>query len=66
MELGFLFLGVKWSGCEADQSPQSSAKIKHDWSNTSTPPEVVLCSDERVAKSFHLINQSLNRLGLFI
>jgi hypothetical protein len=35
---GALFLEVKRSGREADQSPQSSAEVKIAWSYTSTPP----------------------------
>jgi hypothetical protein len=31
-------VGVKWPECEADHSPTSSAKIKNEWSYTSTPP----------------------------
>jgi len=31
-------LGVKRSGCEADHSHPSSAKLKNAWSCTSTPP----------------------------
>jgi hypothetical protein len=34
--IGALFLGVKWLGCEADNSPPSSAKVKNAWSYTST------------------------------
>ena len=29
---------AKWSGQEANHSPQSSAKVKNRWSHTSTPP----------------------------
>jgi hypothetical protein len=32
---GALSLGVKWLGCEADHSPQTSAKIKNMWFYTS-------------------------------
>jgi len=34
----YITLGVKWLGCEADQSPPSSAEVKNVWSYTSTPP----------------------------
>jgi hypothetical protein len=30
--------GVKWLGCEADQSPPISAKVKKAWIYTVTPP----------------------------
>jgi hypothetical protein len=33
-----LSLGVKRLGCEADQSPISSADVKNAWSYTSTAP----------------------------
>jgi hypothetical protein len=32
------FSGVKWLGCEVNHSPQSSAKVKNEYSYTSTPP----------------------------
>jgi hypothetical protein len=32
------FPGVKWPGCEADNSLQSRAEVKNAWSYTSTPP----------------------------
>jgi hypothetical protein len=35
---GAPFLGVKWPGCEVDNSPPSSDKVKNTWSYTSTPP----------------------------
>jgi hypothetical protein len=35
---GALSLGIKYPVCEADHSPQSSAKVKKAWSYTSTPP----------------------------
>jgi hypothetical protein len=35
---GALSLGVKWPGHEADHSPSPSAKVKNEWSYTSTPP----------------------------
>jgi hypothetical protein len=34
---GALFPGIKWPGCEADQSPPSSAKVKECMGYTSTP-----------------------------
>jgi len=34
---GALSLGVKQLGCEADHLPSSSAKVKNEWSYTSTP-----------------------------
>ena len=34
--LGFL-LGVKWPGCQVSHSSPSSAKVKSDWSYSSTP-----------------------------
>jgi len=34
---GVFSLGVKQPGCEANQSPPSSAKVKNAWSFTSTP-----------------------------
>jgi len=42
---GVSFPGVKQPGCEADHSPPSSAEVQIEWSNTSTPPQVlmVLC-----------------------
>ena len=43
MEIRFSFPGNKVAGCEADQSPQSSADIKHEWSDTSTPPVCLHC-----------------------
>jgi len=30
--------GVLWPRCEADHSPPPSAKVKNEWSCTSTPP----------------------------
>jgi hypothetical protein len=33
-----LYLGVKWPGREAVQSPPSGAEVKNAWSYTSTPP----------------------------
>jgi hypothetical protein len=36
--LGALSLGVKWSGCEADPSSTSSAKVKECVDYTSTSP----------------------------
>jgi hypothetical protein len=35
---GALSLGVKQLGCEADPSPQSSAKVENAWSYATTPP----------------------------
>jgi hypothetical protein len=35
---GALTLGVKRPGCEADNSPPSSAEFKNAWSYTSSPP----------------------------
>jgi hypothetical protein len=35
---GTLSPGVKQMGCEAHRSPPSSAKVKNEWSYTSTPP----------------------------
>jgi hypothetical protein len=35
---GFLSLGVKRRGREADHSPPSSAEVKNPWSYSSTPP----------------------------
>jgi len=35
---GAPFLGFKWPEHEAHHSPTSSAKIKNEWSYTSTPP----------------------------
>jgi hypothetical protein len=35
---GALSPGVKWWGCEADNSPPASAKVKKMWIYTSTPP----------------------------
>ena len=90
MEIRVSSLAIKWPGCEADQSHQSSADIKHEWSDTSTTPpppvclhcmygdsctfvflrlvgtELVVYSDEPMANSCHLINESVNRLGLLI
>jgi hypothetical protein len=34
---GVLFLGIKWSGDEADHSPPSSVEVKNVWIQTSTP-----------------------------
>jgi len=34
--------GVKWLGCEADDSPLTSAKVKNAWSYTSTSPYVYM------------------------
>jgi hypothetical protein len=39
-----LFPGEKWSGCEADHSPPSSAEVKNVWCYTSTQIETVLSS----------------------
>jgi len=36
---GVVSPGVKWRGCKADHSPQSSAEV-NAWSYTSTPPYV--------------------------
>jgi hypothetical protein len=43
---GALSLGVKRPGREADHSPPSSAKVKNEWSYTSTPQYALmaLCS----------------------
>jgi hypothetical protein len=35
---GWLHPGVKWPGCEADQSPSTSAKVKNTWIFTFTLP----------------------------
>jgi hypothetical protein len=35
---GALSLGVKWSGCEDDHSPPSSAEVRNAWSYISSPP----------------------------
>lgn len=35
---GILYWEAKWPGCEADQSPPTSAKIKNESSYTWTPP----------------------------
>jgi hypothetical protein len=35
---GFLSLGVKQQGREADHSPPASAEVKKTWMYTSTPP----------------------------
>jgi hypothetical protein len=35
---GVLSLEVKWPEREADHLPTSSAKVKNEWSYTSTPP----------------------------
>jgi hypothetical protein len=45
---GALSLGVKQLGCEADHLPSSSAKVKNEWSYTSTPPYAFMawCSVE--------------------
>jgi hypothetical protein len=37
---GPLSLGAKWPGCEADDSPPSSADVRNTWSYTSTPQYV--------------------------
>jgi hypothetical protein len=37
MGTGCSFLGVKLPGCEANNSPSSSAEVKNVWSYTSTP-----------------------------
>jgi hypothetical protein len=39
---GFLSLGVKRPGREADHSPPSSADVKNAWSYTSTPQYVFM------------------------
>jgi hypothetical protein len=39
---GFLFLGVKRPGREADHSPPSSAEVRSAWSYTSTPQYVLM------------------------
>jgi hypothetical protein len=36
--LGALSLGVKQNGCEADNSPPTSAKVKKAWVYTFIPP----------------------------
>jgi hypothetical protein len=36
--LGSFSLGVTWPGCEADQSPPSSAEVQNLWYCTSSPP----------------------------
>jgi hypothetical protein len=38
MGTGVLSLGVKRPGSESEYSPSSSAEVKNEWSNTSTPP----------------------------
>jgi hypothetical protein len=42
-------MGMKWTGCEVDHPPQSSAEVKNAWSYTSTPAMrlhgVVLCQE---------------------
>jgi len=40
---GYLFLGIKQLGHEADHSPPSSVKVKNAWSFTSTPPICLNC-----------------------
>jgi hypothetical protein len=42
MGTGGSFLGVKRQGCEADHSPQTSAKVKKMWTYTSTPTYVFM------------------------
>jgi hypothetical protein len=32
------FLGLQWPGGEVNPTPPSSAKVKHEWSYTSSPP----------------------------
>jgi hypothetical protein len=50
MGTGGSFSRGKRPGCETDNSPPSSAKVKNAWSYTSTPPirlhGVVLTSEE--------------------
>jgi hypothetical protein len=39
---GAIALGMKWSGCEADHSPSSSAKDKNLWSYMSAPQYIFM------------------------
>jgi hypothetical protein len=40
--LRVLSLGIKWTGYEADHTPPSSAKVKKEWSFSSTLPYVYM------------------------
>jgi hypothetical protein len=53
---GALTPGVKQLGREVDHSPPSSAKVKSEWSYTSTPPiclHVMVLNYAMVASSWH-------------
>jgi hypothetical protein len=42
---GFISLGVKQLGHEADHSPTSSVKVKNAWSYTTIPPYIFMISN---------------------
>lgn len=48
--LGSLSVGVKWLGCEADDSPSFSAEVKSAWSYPSIPLFVILDSVQLLKK----------------
>jgi hypothetical protein len=51
---GALFLGVNWVTQYAEPSPPSSAKVRNEWSCTSTPPlALVACSWQHYVTLLH-------------
>ena len=47
MDNEILSLGVKRLECEVDQSPQSSAEVKNEWSLASVPPNCLHAVDRK-------------------
>ena len=56
--IGFLPLGIKQPGREANYSPPSSAKVRNEWSYTSAPP--VCLPGEGTDSSVFLVNGLAN------
>jgi hypothetical protein len=53
------FVGVKWPGREANNSPPHSAEIKSEWNYTSTPPYAFMVQT-RITLS---VRYTLNYMG---
>ena len=58
----FLFPGIKWGRREADHKSTSCAKVKNDWSFTSTHLHTFMACSGTISISFALLNIILIKL----